>query len=91
MQASRKALKCDPLLDDGDREHGNSLLCFSHLDSRESQIHRCYWCQASLEFLWTSMGTFELSEREEEDNDNDVQIKKLTPLTNLSLGVILCF
>ena len=37
------------------------------------------------------MGTFELSEREEEDNDNDVQIKKLTPLTNLSLGVTLCF
>ena len=36
------------------------------------------------------MGTFELSEREE-DNDNDVQIKKLTPLTNLSLGVMLCF
>ena len=37
------------------------------------------------------MGTFELSEREEEDNDNDVQIKKLTSLTNLSLGVMLCF
>ena len=37
------------------------------------------------------MGTFELSEREEEDNDNDVQIKKQTPLTNLSLGVMLCF
>ena len=37
------------------------------------------------------MGTFEPSEREEEDNNNDVQIKKLTPLTNFSLGVMLCF
>ena len=37
------------------------------------------------------MGTFELSEREEEDNDNDVQIKKLTPLTYLALELMLYF